>query len=261
MTLPRRRGKTTSGGDSKTKAKAEAKRDEVPPDQRPIGRAQADYLAEIADVPAEKLVGRPIAELDELLRWRIDPELLFFRRVCGRVVRRDPATGIVQGVPNATVHVEDTDCSFLGLFPVENRLWWWFWPISCRREVIATTTTDECGNFCVFIPRWDIDRILRFRLRSGSASRTSSRPNLRDLIGDIVLEAQAAVPGRPQPARPAVRPARRRHAAAARRIGRGPVGRGSGSRHVSLRTFGRPDRRADRAARRTGVHRRDPAAP
>ena len=68
MTLPRRRGKTTSGSDSK--AKAEAKRDEVPPDRRPIGRAQADYLAEIADVPAEKLVGRPIAELDELLRWR-----------------------------------------------------------------------------------------------------------------------------------------------------------------------------------------------
>ncbi len=38
--------------------------------------------------------------------------------------------------------------------------WWWFWPIFCNREEIATTMTDECGKFCVWIPRWDIDRIL-----------------------------------------------------------------------------------------------------
>ena len=209
----------------------------MPPDQRPIGRAQADYLAEIADVPAEKLVGRPIAELDELLRWRIDPELLFFRRVCGRVVRRDPATGIVQGVPNATVHVEDTDCSFLGLFPVENPAWWWFWPISCRREVIATTTTDECGNFCVFIPRWDIDRILRFRLKR-ICFPDIVRPNLRDLIGDIVLERKPPFPVDPNPPDP---PFDLPDVDTLRQLG-ALAGPGVADRleHVSLRTFGGP---------------------
>ena len=123
-------------------------RTEDPPDRRAITRRQAAYLAEETGVEVEKLVSRPIAELDELLRWKIDPFLLLFRRVCGRVVRRGPGDRRVQGVPNATVHVEDTDCSFLGFFPVEGPFiwWWWFWPISCHREEIATTMTDECGR-------------------------------------------------------------------------------------------------------------------
>ena len=109
----------------------------------------------------------------------------------------------MQGVPNATVHVEDTDCSFLGLFPVEDPAWWWFWPIFCQREVIATTMTDECGNFCVCIPRWDIDRILRFRLQR-ICFPDIYRPNLRDLIGDIVLERKPPfpVPTRTRPTPP-----------------------------------------------------------
>ena len=89
------------------------------PTAGPLTQRQAAYLAELTGTPAEKLAGRPIRDLEELLRWRIDPSLLFFRRICGRVVRAEPGTGVVQGVPNATVHVEDTDCSFLGFFPVE----------------------------------------------------------------------------------------------------------------------------------------------
>src|SRR5687768_13750196 len=140
-------------------------RDEEPPDARKLTQRQADYLAELTGTPADGLAGRPIRELDKLLRWRIDPSLLFFRRICGRVVRVEPGTGVVQGVPNATVHIEDTDCSFLGFFPAEGPWspWWWLWPIACHREEIATTMTDQCGRFCVWVPRWDIDRILRFR--------------------------------------------------------------------------------------------------
>src|SRR6187431_2678877 len=128
-------------------------REEAPPDQRKVTTRQASYLEELTAVPAKELAGKQLAELEGILKWKIDPFLLLFRRVCGRVVRLDPGTGVLHGVPNATVHVEDTDCSFLGFFPVEGPFiwWWWFWPISCHREEIATTVTDKCGRFCVWI--------------------------------------------------------------------------------------------------------------
>ena len=93
---------------------------------------------------------------------------------------------MLHGVPNATVHVEDTDCSFLGFFPVEGPFswWWWFWPISCHREEIATTVTDKCGRFCVWIPRWDIDRILRFRLERVCFPEIY-KPTLRNFLEEI----------------------------------------------------------------------------
>ena len=33
----------------------------------------------------------------------------------------------------------------LGFFPAQAR-WAWYFPFRCRREVIATAKTDECGN-------------------------------------------------------------------------------------------------------------------
>ncbi|HYI19942.1 MAG TPA: hypothetical protein VD836_14605 [Solirubrobacteraceae bacterium] len=158
-------------------------RDEEPPDARKLTQRQADYLAELTGTPVKQLAGRPIRDLDKLLHWKIDPSLLFFRRICGRVVRVEPGTGVVQGVPNATVHVEDTDCSFLGFFPTEGPWspWWWLWPLTCRREEIATTMTDQCGRFCVWVPRWDIDRILRFR-RERICFPEIFKPTLRDVL-------------------------------------------------------------------------------
>lgn len=104
-----------------TKVAARPRSDfEDQPDRRKVTARQAAYLEELSGVSADKLVAKPIGQLEELLRWKIDPQLLFFRRVCGRVVRVEPGTGVIQGVPNATVHVEDTDCSFLGFFPVED---------------------------------------------------------------------------------------------------------------------------------------------
>ena len=157
--------------------------EEQDPDRRAVTARQATYLAELSGVPHEKLVGKELGALGDILRWKIDPSLLFYQRVCGRVVRAQPGTGVLQGVPNATVHVEDTDCSFLGLFPVEDPWiwWWWFWPVFCQREEIATTMTDECGRFCVWIPRWDIDRILRYRLER-ICFPDIFRPTLRDIF-------------------------------------------------------------------------------
>ena len=83
-------------------------RAEEPPDRRAVTARQAEYLAELTGVEAKQLAGRPLGELGDVLRWKIGPSLLLFRRVCGRVVRVDPGTGILQGVPNATVHVEGT---------------------------------------------------------------------------------------------------------------------------------------------------------
>jgi hypothetical protein len=167
-------------------ARPSGRGEEATPLRRQVTARQADYLAGVTGVPVEELAGRRLGDLEELLRWRIDPALLLFRRVCGRVVRVQPGTGVLEGVPNATVHVEDTDCSFLGFFPVEGPWiwWWWLWPIFCRREVIATTTTDQCGRFCVWIPRWDVDRILRLRLERVCFPEIV-RPTLQDILKEI----------------------------------------------------------------------------
>src|SRR5258708_26052221 len=123
------------------------------PDERPVTKREAAFLASQTGVSAEKIAGRPVAELGEILRWRIDPTFLFWRQVCGRVVRQDPVSRVIQGVPNATVHVLDTDCWFLGFFPVESPLWCWNWPTWDATQVIGTTHTDERGNSCAWIPR------------------------------------------------------------------------------------------------------------
>jgi hypothetical protein len=180
---------------------------EQPPDQRPVTVRQAEYLAAETGVAAKELAGKPIAQLDEILKWRIDPALLLFRRVCGRVVRYEPGTGVLQGVPNATVHVEDTDCAFLGFFPVEGPFswWWWLWPLACRREEIATTMTDACGRFCVWIPRWDIDRILRLRLERICFPEIV-KPTLADVLrhlGPVPVETRPPITVNPNPPDPA----------------------------------------------------------
>lgn len=186
------------------KAKDPAAAAQVEPDQRLITERQAQTIASRARVPAESLAGRPIVEVASELRWRVDPHFFSFRRICGRVVRRDPVTGVIHGVPNATVHVQDTDCSFLGFFPVEDpwALWWWLWPIRCWREEIATTTTDPCGRFCVWVPWFDIDRILRFRLER-ECYPDIVKPNIRDLIDRLREVELPRFPVDPNPPDPA----------------------------------------------------------
>ena len=163
------------------------------PDRQPLRELQAKRLAAMSGLNVKEIVGANVADLAEKFRWHVDPQLFLFRRVCGRVVKRDPATGTLFPVPFATVQVQDTDCSFLGFFPVEAP-WGWLFPLHCHREVIATVTTDACGEFCVFIPRWDIDWILRFRRERVCYPDIFIKPNLRDL-----LEGLQEVPRRPIP--------------------------------------------------------------
>jgi hypothetical protein len=157
----------------------------VRPDQMKLTSIQAERLGGLSEVAAKDLAGLTVTEISDKFRFQIDPLLLFFRRVCGKVVKTDPVSGIQYPVPYATVHVEDTDCSLLGFFPARAR-WAWYFPFGCRREVIATATTDECGRFCVWIPRWDIDWILRFRRERYCFPIIFDRPSIRDLLDELI---------------------------------------------------------------------------
>ena len=103
----------------------------------------------------------PFRSVDELSRiWPLK------RRVCGRVIKKDPVTGAICYVPGATVRVLDVDYYLLWWYPYPGYPCGWLFPFWIRRrEEIASTKTDKCGNFCVDIPYLDIDAILRWRLR------------------------------------------------------------------------------------------------
>jgi hypothetical protein len=163
-----------------------------------LTETSAGRLAALTGIEVGALRGMTLGEVARKHIFRIDPLLLFFRRICGRVVKTDPATGLDHPVPFARVQVEDTDCSLLGYFP-HGHPWGWYFPFRCRREVIATTTTDECGNFCVMVPRWDIDWVLRFRRERRCYPVIFERPSLRDLLERLRDYADIEWPPRPIP--------------------------------------------------------------
>jgi hypothetical protein len=179
-------------------AKAVRKEEILDPDKRPLTKMQAGRLAGLTGVEAKEFAGKVVAELSERFKWQLDVSLFLFRRVCGQVVKRDPVTGRVYPVPFATVHVEDTDCNLLGYFPAGWH-WGWYFPLSCRREEIATVVTDECGRFCVYIPRFDIDWILKFRKERICFPDIFIRPNLRELLEDLKIWPEPPVIRRPFP--------------------------------------------------------------
>lgn len=158
---------------------------------------QAERLAALASVPAAELAGKTLPALEGRLRPLLDPKLLIFRKLCGRVVKTD-ANGNDLPVPFATVTVYDTDLRLLGWSPRTSQ-YSWFFPFLYRREKLATVTTDECGRFCAWIPRFDVDYYLRWRLE-----RKGYLPWLRKpTIGDVLREREI-IP-RPLPDPPPLR--------------------------------------------------------
>jgi len=154
---------------------------DIHPDQRKITKIQAKRLESLSGVKYSELMDNSIAKLSEKLKWKIDPHLFLFRKVCGKVVKKDPVTGVEYPVPFATVYVEDTDCNLISFFPI-GWSWTWHFPFFCNREVIATTKTDNCGNFCVWIPRFDIDWILKWRKERICFPIIFRRPSIGDFI-------------------------------------------------------------------------------
>ena len=173
---------------------------EFDPTARKLSKSQALRLSAVSGVQAEQLAGLTVSAISERLRYQIEPQLLMFRKICGQVVKTDPATGVAYPVPYATVLVEDTDCSLLGYFPAGSP-WAWYFPFACRREVIASARTDACGNFCVWVPRFDIDWVLRWRAERVCFPVIFERPNLRDLVEQIDPRIPR-LPGDPPPIDP-----------------------------------------------------------
>lgn len=169
--------------------------EEIAPDERKLTKRQISRIAALAGIDAGQVEGRTVAEISERMRWLVTPELFLFRKICGRVVKKDPVTGVAHPVPFATVIVEDTDCNLLAYYP-KGWQWGWFFPLFCQREVLATTQTDACGNFCVWVPRFDIDWILRWRKARICFPDIFVRPSIRDLLP---LEELRPFPPRPGP--------------------------------------------------------------
>lgn len=88
-------------------------REELAPDRRKLTKTQVARLGALAHLEPKNLAGLTVAEITDQFKWKVNPELLYFRKTCGRVVKKDPVTGVEYPVPFATVHVQDTDCSLL----------------------------------------------------------------------------------------------------------------------------------------------------
>ncbi|QKY16124.1 helix-hairpin-helix domain-containing protein [Halorubrum sp. CBA1229] len=169
----------------------------VTPDDWRVTDRQLHHIRTLSDDVPLDLEGSTALDVRDQLEFAIDPDLLGFRRVCGRVVTYDAETDEYHPVPNATVHVEDTDCSFLSYFPSDLG-YGWFFPFDCTRETVATTTTNECGEFCVHVPRWDIDRVLSFR-RERVCLPEIARPRLRDVLERPEVFPDPVIPPDPRP--------------------------------------------------------------
>jgi hypothetical protein len=141
---------------------SEMNQTEAAPDERPIGIVPANRISNLTGLPPSEFEGHTVAALSERLKWVVDPELWLYRRICGQVVKTDPLTGVDLPVPNATVEIFDTVCDYWGFFP-ELWPWGWLFPTHCERELLATVVTDDCGNFCFWVPRFTIEWILRWR--------------------------------------------------------------------------------------------------
>ena len=166
----------------------------VAPEHRKLTAMQAARLGVLANVAASELRGLTIAQASERLKWVIDPAFFWFRKICGQVVKPDPITGVEYPVPYATVNVQETDCDLLGYFPVGSP-WGWHFPLFCRRETIATVQTDQCGHFCVWVPRFEFEWILRWREVRICYETIFNRPSL----GDLLPQPAPVIPPLPDP--------------------------------------------------------------
>ncbi len=109
------------------------------PDQVILNKIQLKRFAMLTGIDEKEFKGKNIAELSDKLKWHVDPKFFLFEKICGKVVKKDPVTGIEYPVPFATVYVEDNDCNLITYSPY-GFPWVWHFPFFCHREVIGTTS-------------------------------------------------------------------------------------------------------------------------
>lgn len=171
----------------------------------------AEHLGGLTGGDLAAHVGKPFADIAQHIRPEVVASIFGCRVVTGRVVTHDRLTGELQGVPGATVYVEDTDASLFWLFP-DGEEYGWFRPLWWRREVIATAVTDGCGEFRVCVPRWDIDRVVRWRLERHCLGEIGPI-RVKDVLDRIPLPHDGGIvpprgPGDPPPDAEVLREAR-----------------------------------------------------
>ena len=184
MTDEKRQPRITESGRRKARSDEGAEIKVEAPEERRLTKRQVEYLSRATGFAASELADIRLGALADKLKYHLDWSSFFFQKVCGRVVKRDPVTGVLYPVPYATVHVEDTDCHLIFYSP-SGLGYAWLYPFFCDREEIATVQTDECGNFCVYIPRWDIDRLLEWR-RERICFPIFEPPRIIDILGDLL---------------------------------------------------------------------------
>lgn len=160
-----------------------------------LGERRAERLSALSSVPATELAQLPFTEAIDRLRPLVDRKLLFVRRFGGRVVKAQP-DGAALPVPRARVEVYDTELRLLAWSP-PGSIFSWLYPFRMRRERLATLTTDERGRFCVWIPRFDVDHYLRWRLERRCYLEWLRKPTLLDVLREREGIAPAAATPRP----------------------------------------------------------------
>lgn len=136
---------------------------------------KTNHLARKGTLP---IIDLPMGSLGDVVNiWKLK------HKVCGRVFKKDPVTGEKCPVPGATVRVFDVDMNLLWWHPYPDLPWEWFYPHRLyRKEEIATATTDEHGYFCTEIPYFDIDAVLRWRLRFRCLWEILKPPTILDAL-------------------------------------------------------------------------------
>lgn len=148
---------------------------DVSPERRELNSLQRVRLGALAGIAPSALDRLTLEEVRGRFGWQIDPRLLLFRRLSGRVLTLDAASGKPMPSAGATVGVDNTLCDLLH---VTDEVLGGGWLVvgNVRREPIAEVLTDAEGNFGLWIPRFDIESILRWR---------STHPALAEVLGDV----------------------------------------------------------------------------
>lgn len=154
---------------------------DLAPERRELNSIQRDRLGEIAGIAPAAMDRLTVEEIRVKFGWQIDPRLLLFRRLTGRVLHQD-ATGTYRPAANALVSVQSTLCDLLHVTDVVLG-GGWLVVGRVRREQIAEVRTSADGNFGLWIPRFDIESILRWR---------SAHPAFSELIGDVRTRRRGA---------------------------------------------------------------------
>jgi hypothetical protein len=85
------------------------KKDLLRPEDLCLGGILAGRLVAPSGLAPEQLKGLTLTEITTTFPYGIDPKILFFRKVCGTVVKADSGTGGQAPFSITTVRVEDTE--------------------------------------------------------------------------------------------------------------------------------------------------------